>query len=149
MPASPTFLSFEDRVADGSMPRAVIFGAGHGSTYPDKDSSGCTSAADAIRAASQDDAALVEHWDFDLGGPVFDGNAGSCIDAGNVPTVMRDNADNRARIEAKTREVLALEAVPVLLGGAVPSPFPFSPAFRVRGRSGSCRSTLIIDCATR
>ena len=70
MPASPTFLIFEDRVADGSMPRAVIFGAGHGSTYPDKDSSGCTSAADAIRAASQDDAALVEHWDFDLGGPV-------------------------------------------------------------------------------
>ena len=30
---------------------------------------------------------------------------------------MHDNAGNRARIDAKTREVLALPAVPILLGG--------------------------------
>ncbi|CAN7602252.1 arginase family protein [Mesorhizobium amorphae] len=65
MTAPPPFLGFPDRLADGRMPRAVIFGAGHGSTYPGKDSSGHALAADAIRAASQDDAALVEH------GPVW------------------------------------------------------------------------------
>jgi agmatinase len=38
MTASPPFLGFPDHLADGRMPCAVIFGAGHGSTYPGKDS---------------------------------------------------------------------------------------------------------------
>ncbi len=133
MITSPPFLGFPDRLADGRMPRAVIFGAGHGSTYPGKDSGGYTLAADAIRAASQDDAALVEHWDVDLGGPLFDGNPVSCIDAGDIPTTMRDNAGNRARIEAKTREVLALPAVPILLGGDCSVTVPFLAGFADHG----------------
>jgi agmatinase len=112
MTASPPFLGFPDRLADGRMPCAVILGAGHGSTCPGKDSSGYALAADAIRAASQHDAALVERWDFDLGGPLFDGKPVCCIDAGDIPTTMYDNARNRARIEAKTREVLALPTDP-------------------------------------
>jgi arginase family enzyme len=111
------------------MPCAVIFGAGHGSTYPGKDSSGYALAADAIRAASQGDAALVEHWDFDLGGPLFDSKPVCCIDAGDIPTIMRDNAGDRARIEAKTREVQALPAVPILLGGDDSVPIPFNASF--------------------
>lgn len=133
MTASPPFLGFPDRLADGHMPRVVIFGAGHGSTYPDKDSSGYALAADAIRAASQDDAALVEHWDFDLGGPLFDGKPVSCIDAGDIPTSMHDNAGNRARIEAKTREILTLPAVPILLGGDDSVPIPFLAGFADHG----------------
>jgi agmatinase len=129
MTASPAFLGLPDMLADGRMPRAVIFGAGHGSTYPGKDSSGYALAADAIRAASQDDAALVEHWDFDLGGPLFDGGPVSCTDAGDIPTAMHDNAGNRARIEAKTREVLALPAVPILLGGDDSVVIPFLAGF--------------------
>lgn len=133
MTTSPPFLGFPDRLADGSMPRAVIFGAGHGSTYPGEDSSGYALAADAIRAASQDDAALVEHWDFDLGGPLFDGKPICCIDAGDIPTTMHDNACNRTRIEAKTREVLALPAVPILLGGDDSVPIPFLAGFADNG----------------
>jgi agmatinase len=133
MTASPPFLGFPDRLADGRMPRAVIFGAGHGSTYPGKDSSGYALAADAIRAASQDDAALVEHWDFDLGGPLFDGKPVCCIDGGDIQTTMHDNAGNRARIEAKTREVLALPAVPILLGGDDSVVIPFLTGFADRG----------------
>lgn len=115
------------------MPRAVIFGAGHGSTYPGQDSSGHALAADAIRAASQEDAALVEHWDFDLGGPLFDGKPVCCIDAGDIATTMHDNVGNRARIEGKTREVLALSAVPVLLGGDDSVAIPFLAAFEDHG----------------
>ena len=133
MTASPSFLGFPDRLADRRMPRAVIFGAGHGSTYPGKDSSGHALAAGAIRAASQDDAALVEHWDFDLGGPLFDGEPISCIDAGDIPTTLHDNAGNRARIEAKTREVLALPAVPILLGGDCSVTIPFLAGFADHG----------------
>ena len=133
MTAPPPFLGFPDRLADGRMPCAVIFGAGHGSTYPGKDSSGHALAADAIRAASQDDAALVEHWDFDLGGPLFDGKPVCCIDTGDIATTMHDNAGNRARIEAKTREVLALPAVPILLGGDDSVVIPFLAGFADHG----------------
>ncbi|TIO79131.1 MAG: agmatinase [Mesorhizobium sp.] len=133
MTASPSFLGFPDRLAEGRTPRAMIFGAGHGSTYPGKDSSGYVLAADAIRAASQDDAPLVEHWDFDLGGPLFDGKPVCCVDAGNVLTIMHDNDGNRARIEAKTREVLAMPAVPILLGGDDSVVIPFLAGFTDRG----------------
>ncbi|MDR7030931.1 hypothetical protein J2X08_004441 [Rhizobium rosettiformans] len=33
------FLGFPEHLSDGRLPKAVIFGAGHGSTYPGKDSS--------------------------------------------------------------------------------------------------------------
>lgn len=133
MTAAPPFLGFPDSFADGHMPRAVIFGAGHGSTYPGKDSSGFALAADAIRAASQDDTPLVAHWDFDLGGPLFNGEPVCCIDTGDIPTTMHDNAGNRARIEAKTREILALPAVPILLGGDDSVPIPFLAGFADHG----------------
>jgi len=133
MTTSPRFLGLPDRLADGRVPRVVIFGAAHGSTYPGDDSVGYELAADAIRAASQADAALVEHWDFDLGGPLFDGKPVCCIDAGDIPATMHDNAGNRARIEAKTREVLALPAVPILLGGDDSVPIPFFAGFADHG----------------
>lgn len=133
MTASPLFLGFPDRLADGRTPRAMIFGAGHGSTYPGKDSGGYALAADAIRAASQGDAALVEHWDFDLGGPLFDGKPISCVDTGDIQTTMHDNAGNRALIETKTREVLALPAVPILLGGDCSVTIPFIAGFADHG----------------
>ncbi|NEI68955.1 agmatinase [Rhizobium lusitanum] len=133
MTVSPSFLGLPDCLAAGRTPCAVIFAAGHGSTYPGKDSSNYALAAGAIRAASQGDAALIEHWDFDLGGPLFDGKPVCCIDVGDIPTVMHDNAGNRARIEAKTREVLALPSVPILLGGDDSVPIPFFSGFSDHG----------------
>lgn len=133
MTISASFLGLPDRLADGGTPRAVIFGAGHGSTYPGEDSIGYELAANAIRAASQADAALLDAWDFDLGGPLFNGGPVSCIDVGDIPTVMHDNEANRARIEAKTREILALPAVPILLGGDDSVPIPFLAGFADRG----------------
>jgi agmatinase len=133
MKVSPSFLGLANRLADGRVPRAVIFGAGHGSTYPDQDSSGHALAAGAVRAASRDDAPLVEHWDFDLGGPLFDSKPVCCIDSGDVSTTMHDNAGNRARIEAKTREVLSVPAVPILLGGDDSVVIPFLAGFAGHG----------------
>lgn len=129
MTVSNAFLGFADHLSDDQTPRVAIFGAGHGSTYPGKDSSGYALAANAIRAATRDDAGLVGHWDFDLGGPLFDGGPISCVDLGDIPTTMHDNAGNRAAIEAKTRAILALKAVPILLGGDCSLTFPFLAAF--------------------
>ncbi|MCO6177171.1 agmatinase [Ciceribacter sp. RN22] len=133
MAAPLSFLGFPSRLADGISPCAVIFGSGHGSTYPGGDSSGYALAADAIRTASQEDAGLVEHWDFDLGGTLFDGKPLCCVDTGDIPTTMHDNAGNRGRIEARTREVLALQAVPVMLGGDDSVPIPFLAGFSDHG----------------
>lgn len=133
MTAPLSFLGLPDRLPNGRLPRAVIVAAAHGSTYPGKNSSGYALAAGAIRAASQDDAPLVEHWDFDLGGPLFDGGPVSCIDAGDIQTTPHDNAGNRACIEVKTREVLALQAVPILLGGDCSVTIPFLAGFADQG----------------
>lgn len=133
MNISTSFLAFPTQLDGNRIPRMVIFGAGHGSTYPGKDSSGYTLAADAIRAASQGDASLVEHWDFDLGGPLFNGGPGCCVDIGNIQTKMDNNEGNRALIKAKTREVLALQAVPILLGGDCSVTFPFLASYSDEG----------------
>ncbi|GHA19683.1 agmatinase [Devosia pacifica] len=111
----------------------AIIGVGHCTTYPDQDSSGHALAAAAIRAASQEDAALVEHWDFDLGRPLFDGNPISCADWGDIETVMGESLGNRARIEQRTREALSQNAVPILMGGDDSVPIPFFAAFGNNG----------------
>ncbi|CZT33904.1 arginase family protein [Rhizobium sp. 9140] len=129
MIGASSFLGFPERLPQDTKPIAAIFGAGHGSTYPGKDSSGYALAADAVRAASREDAGLIDHWDFDLGGPLFDDGAHCCIDLGNVPTRMEDNAGNRTRIEAMTREVLTTGAVPILLGGDDSVVIPFLSGF--------------------
>lgn len=129
----PRFLGLPERLPGGRAPRAAILGAGHGTTYPGMDSGGHALAADAIRAASAEDAALVEHWDFDLGGPLFDGGPICCIDTGNIPSAPDDNDGNRARIEAATRGVLAMGAVPILIGGDDSVPIPFLAAFAGHG----------------
>lgn len=129
MNGTSSFLQFPAHLGEGRSPRAMIFGVGHGSTYPGKDSGGYALAADAIRAASQSDAPLVEHWDFDLGGPLFDGGPACCVDLGNIEATLHENAENRARIAAKTRDVLAAGAVPILIGGDCSVTIPFLDAF--------------------
>jgi agmatinase len=137
MSVSPTFLglpnSADDDVLGGVAPRIVLFGAGFGSAYPGSDDTGHALAADAIRAASQEDAPLIDHFDFDLGGPLFDGKPVSCIDIGNINTTHHDNAGNCGRIEAQTRQVLDEKAVPILLGGDCSVTIPFLSAFAGRG----------------
>ncbi|WP_338149360.1 arginase family protein [Aureimonas altamirensis] len=101
--------------------------------YPHTNSSGHELAADAIHAASQEHAPLVRNWDFDLGGPLFDDGSSFCIDKGNVETAMADGVGNRASIEEQTREILALEAVPIMIGGNCSVPIPFFVAFAEHG----------------
>lgn len=137
MHVSPTFLalpnSADDEALRGRPPRMVLFGAGFGSAYAGSDDTGHALAADVIRAASQEDAPLIDHFDFDLGGPLFAGAPVSCIDIGNIKTTHHDNAGNRASIEAQTRDILAMSAVPILLGGDCSVTIPFLSAFAGQG----------------
>lgn len=128
----PSFLGLPDHLADGRLPRAVVFGAGHGTAYPGRESLSASAAA-AIRAASQGDAPLIEHWDFDLGGPLFGGGPVSAVDVGDVATTAGDGAGNRASIAARTAELLAALAVPILLGGDDSVVIPFLAGFAGHG----------------
>lgn len=129
----PGFLGLNGTLAGEARPRIVLFGAPHGIAYPDEDPSCCAAAAASIRAASQEDAALVDNWDFDLDGPLFDGRPACCVDTGDLPTRPGDSAANRALIEARTREILASGAVPVMLGGDDSTPIPFLAGFADAG----------------
>jgi agmatinase len=133
MSPHPGFLGFPDHLPGGTRPRIVLFGAPHGSTYPGADSTGFAGAAAAIRAASQDDAQFLDSWDFDLGGPLFEGREPACIDAGDLPTSPHDNAGNRRLIEEKTRTILAAGAVPLMIGGDDSVPIPFFAGFADQG----------------
>ncbi len=127
------FLGFPDRLPGQAKPRIVIFGAPHGTTYPGADGSGFEVAAAAIRAASLDDAEFLDSWDFDLGGPLFDGREACCVDVGDLPTKAHDNAGNRRLIESRTREILAASAAPLMIGGDDSVPVPFFAGFADSG----------------
>ncbi|WP_370677305.1 agmatinase [Pleomorphomonas sp. PLEO] len=132
MTQSPSFLGLPGHLAEGGLPRAVILSACHGSAYPGRESLSASAPA-AIRAASQGDAPLIEHWDFDLGAPLFAGGPITCVDVGDIATSAGDAAGNRARIAAKTREVLAAMAVPILIGGDDSVVIPFLDGFAEHG----------------
>lgn len=133
MSPNPGFLDFPARLPGGVQPRIVLFGAPHGSTYPGADSSGFAGAAATIRAASQDDAQFLDSWDFDLGGPLFEGREPCCVDAGDLPTSVLDNAGNRKLIEEKTRAIPAAGAAPLMIGGDDSVPIPFIAGFADHG----------------
>ncbi len=111
----------------------VLFGAPHGSTYPGADPSGFAGAAAAIRAASQGDVQFLDSFDFDFGGPLFAGHEPCCVDTGDLPTSVADNAGNRKLIEDKTRAILASGATPLMIGGDDSVPIPFFAGFADHG----------------
>ncbi|WP_054313341.1 arginase family protein [Mesorhizobium sp. 1M-11] len=127
------FLGLPEAFADEREAKIVLFGVGHGSSYPGVDTSGYALAAEAIRAASRDAAPDLDNWDFDLGGPVFDGRSGCCIDAGDVPSTMYWNAANRSAIKTKTKSVVQRDAVPVMIGGDCSVTIPFLQGFEDDG----------------
>ena len=107
---------------------AAIFGAPHGTPYPEIDNSVHRAAPDAFRKALAVDSEWLDHWDFDLGGPLLQ-HQQSIGDLGNLRTRPKDGKHNRALIEKTTRGILAAGAVPIMFGGDDSVPIPFIAAF--------------------
>ena len=118
--------------------QAAIFGAPHGTPYPGIDNRVHATAADAFRAALQEDSAWLDHWDFDLGGPLLGDGTRRVADLGNLPTKTKDGKGNRKLIEAQTRKILAAGAVPLMFGGDDSTPIPF-----IAGFSGNSPLTIL------
>ena len=127
-PKIPAFMGSKfGRTAKGA--NAAIFGAPHGTPYKSIDNRIHTKAADSFRMALKEDALWLEHWDFDLDGPMLPNADIKAVDLGNLATKPADGRGNRKLIETTTRAILKEGAVPVMFGGDDSVPIPFIAGF--------------------
>ena len=126
--AKPPVFIGATAVRDAQGYTAAIFGAPHGTAYPGTDNRVHAGAPDAFRVALAADAGWLEHWDFDLGGPLLRPGV-RLADLGNLRTKAKDGAANRALIENRTRAIVEAGAVPIMFGGDDSTPIPFLAGF--------------------
>lgn len=114
--------------------QAALFGAPHGTPYKGIDNRPYEKAPDALRKALKNDAAFLDSWDFDFGGPLLgkDGHY-RFADLGDLSTQSKPGAKNRKLIETCTRGILAKGAIPIMIGGDDSTPIPFIKAFSELG----------------
>ena len=112
---------------------AVIFGAPHGTPYPGFENEPFADAPNALRMALEEDSRWLDHWDFDVGGPLLGDGDFKIADAGNLATTATDGPGNRALINEATASILAAGAMPMMIGGDDSTPIPFIEALAPTG----------------
>ena len=122
--AEPTFCGVPS-VSElaGTDADVVVYSAADCSPYQAGVSSHAAEAPGAIRGALGWHSITRTRWDFDVGMPIM--GSASVADYGAVPTDPVAPEDNRAAIEATTRDVIRAGAMPVVLGGDDSVPIPF------------------------
>jgi agmatinase len=83
-----------------------------------------TNAPTAIRRASTRSSGGVERWDFDLGGPIFDGKNIRVVDCGDVPGDARDLTAHYGLAEQAARQITTNGTLLITLGGDHGVPIP-------------------------
>ena len=78
----------------------------------------------AMRAATSQIVRSIERYDFDLGGPLYDGRDIRAVDCGDVIADHLDPRSHGPRAEAAVRKILAAGAMPIVLGGDHGIPIP-------------------------
>jgi len=112
---------------------AILFGAPHGTPYEGVDNTPYAATPDVLRQALGEDAGWVDHWDFDLGGPLLGSNDFKLVDAGNLNTSSMEGAANRALIKKATGIILDMGAIPIMIGGDDSTPIPFIEVLEPKG----------------
>lgn len=104
---------------------AVVFGAPHGTPYPGIDNRPHADSMQALREAFGEDSDWVEHWNYDVGGPLLGTGSFRLGDLGDLATAADDGPGNRALITEAARAIVAAGAVPLMVGGDDSVPIPF------------------------
>lgn len=112
---------------------AVVFGAPHGTPYSGIDNRPFGPSPAALRAVTAEDWDWLDHWDYDLGGPLLGETGFALHDAGDLPTLPLEGADNRDKIRAMTAKIVANGAAPIMIGGDDSTPIPFIEALAPLG----------------
>jgi len=120
----------ETDIADADL---VVFGAPHGTPYRDIDNEPYADAPDTLRRALEEDALWLDHWDFDLDGPLLGEGNFTVADAGNLKTSSLDGNGNRHLIKEATTQIVDSGAIPVMIGGDDSTPIPFIEALKPLG----------------
>ena len=83
-----------------------------------------TNAPTAIRRATRRVSGGPDRWDFDLGGPIFDGKPIRAVDCGDVPGDARDLGAHYRLAEQAARQITANGTLLITLGGDHGIPIP-------------------------
>ena len=111
----------------------AVIGMPYGDPYSiDEVTNDQTNAPTAVRRATGR-LSSFDHWDFDVGGTIFDGKAIKVVDVGDVPGEARDLKGHYRRAEAAIRKILSAGAIPITLGGDHGVPIPIFRAFSDHG----------------
>ncbi|MEO1119891.1 MAG: arginase family protein [Pseudomonadota bacterium] len=113
--------------------RAIVFGAPHGTPYPGIDNRPFGATPAVLREVMAEDWAWLDHWDFDLGGPLLGEGGFTIHDAGDLPTLPTEGASNREQIRNLTARIVAAGAAPIMIGGDDSTPIPFIEALAPLG----------------
>jgi agmatinase len=111
----------------------VIIGLPHGISYSLNIPSCSVNAPTAIRKAAERYGEMIDHYDFDLGGPLLDNREIRVFDCGDVPGDPSDPMGNHRRSEENIRTILDAGAIPIVLGGDDSVTIPFLRAFKGKG----------------
>jgi agmatinase len=66
----------------------------------------------------------IERYDFDIGGPLYDGMPIRAVDCGDVCADPLDHRSHSQRAETAIRKILAAGALPIVMGGDHGIPIP-------------------------
>jgi len=131
----PTFLFSELVLNLDTLQADIAFlGIPYGSAYSFEDITNDQSRMPtAMRQTSDRIVRSLERYDFDLGGPLYDGRSIRTVDCGDVRTDILDMKGHLGRAEQAVRKILAAGALPIVLGGDHAIPIPVLRAFEGRG----------------
>lgn len=78
----------------------------------------------AMRRATDRIVRSIERYDFDLGGPLYDGRPIRTVDCGDIIGDFRDLTGHYVKAEAAIRKIRTAGAMPIVLGGDHGVPIP-------------------------
>lgn len=112
----------------------AILGIPYGDPYSmDEVTNDQTNAPSAIRRESARLSIGLNQWDFDVGGPLFDGRDIRVVDCGDVPGDPADLKGHYRIAESAVRTILDRGALPIIIGGDHGVPIPVFRAFDGHG----------------
>jgi agmatinase len=134
-PDTPTFMDFplcldlENLDADFAI-LGIPYGAPYGDDTIPNDQADAPSA---VRRESKRLCLGMDHWDFDLNGPLFNGHGVRAVDCGNIPGNPADTKQHYQMAENAVRKILERGACPIIIGGDHGVPIPVFQALEPQG----------------
>ena len=133
--ASNTFLGFPlCTELDAIEADIAILGIPYGYSYSsDGFTNDQANAPSAVRIESVRLSDGLDHWDFDLGGPLFGRSNVRVVDCGDVPGDRADIKSHYHMAEQAVKTILERKVLPVVIGGDHGAPIPVFRAFDGHG----------------